>query len=208
MSPRIPQDELPYDEHGYREYGVMLHVSGSQIRLLRKFHEAIGLSDFSTLAHVSVNNFDLPQDLGEVMARLSLIATKTRPFRVQLDPDGAKPWGDGSSGSFSVVESQALVELHRAIRDGAARPDNEAAAASRPEVHATSCCLPFTAYLAATAEEAECAKRLLPKLDLGAGYVARSVELSARRGPARGGNYTVLASFPFSLRIGPESPPL
>lgn len=42
LSPRIPEDDLPHDKYGYREYGIMLHVTEQQIQTLRKFHEAIG----------------------------------------------------------------------------------------------------------------------------------------------------------------------
>ncbi len=200
MSPRIPEDDLPYDQHGYREYGVMLRAPLRQRRIIRRFHEAIGLSDFATQAHVSVWEFGQPRDLGEVMARLSLIAVKTRPFSIAFDVAGAKPWGEGFAGGFPVTQDLALMALREAVQsalDPIAKSTYPAGSRYRPHL---------TAYLAAAPEEAERAKRLLPELNLGAGYIAKSVELSARRGPARGGNYTVLASFPFGLRVGPENP--
>lgn len=201
MAPRILADDLPHDNNGYREYGIMLHATEQQIQTLRKFHEAIGLSDFVTRAHTSVHNVAEPE-LGEVMARLSSIAVETQPIRIELDPEGAKPWGDGRAGGFGVVENAPLLQFHEAVvqaLDPITKSLRQTGRKFWPHI---------TAYLAADAEESERAKKLLPKLDLGPDYVARSVELIGRRGPARGGSYTVLASFPFGVRVGPKDPPL
>lgn len=201
MSPRIPADDLPLDKHGIREYGVMLHASVKQNRALRSFHETIGLMDFATRAHVSIHNFGEPGDLGEVLRNLSELARTTKPIRVRFAGATASAWGKGAGG-FGVQEDEALLAFHEAVRQAldpvtkSLRPPDR-----KYWPH-------LTAYLAVSPDEAAKAEKLLPKLNLGSGFIARSVELSGRRGPARGGNYTVLASFPFSLRVGPADPPL
>ena len=202
MSPRIPADDLPHDKHGIREYGVMLHASARQNGALRKFHAVAGISDFATRAHVSVENFGEPTDLGEVMRRLSEIAVRTRPFRIKLDPEGAKPWGKGGAGGYEVELTEPLSAFQESVEKALSSVTKSIHAPGRkyhPHV---------TAYLATDEVGSARARKLLPELDLGSGYIARSVELSGRRGPARGGSYTVLASFPFSLRVGPADPPL
>lgn len=199
---RIVTDDLPYDKHGIREYGVMLHASPRQNGVLRRFHAAVGISDFATRAHVSVENFGLPTDLGEVMRRLSEIAVFTRPIRIKLDPEGAKPWGKGGAGGYEVELTEPLSAFQAAVEKALSPITKSTHAPGRkywPHV---------TAYLATDKIESARARKLLPELDLGSGYIGRSVELSGRRGPARGGSYTVLASFPFSLRVGPLDPPL
>ena len=202
MSPRIPADDLPHDIYGIREYGVMLHANAKQRLALRRFHEATGLSDFATRAHVSVHNFGEPTDLGEVMVRLSKLAVDTKPIRVRFAVEGPSPWGSGAAGGSGVQEDQALLAFHRAVRqalDPVTKSLHPPGRKFWPHL---------TAYLATDPDEAKKAKRLLPRLDLGGGFVASSVELTGRRGPARGGSYTVLASFPFGVRVGPADPSL
>ncbi len=203
MAPRIPDDDLPYDANGIREYGVMLHASAAQNRALRRFHAEIGLTDFSSRAHVSIHNFGEPQSLGEVMVRLSKLAIATAPIKIELDPDGAKPWGEGLAGGFKVSETDDLMAFNAAV-NAALDPVTKS-----PRAPGRKFWPHLTAYLATDAHEAELAKKLLKSLNLGKGYVARSVQLTGRRGPARGGNYTTLATFHFGgLRVGPTDPPM
>ncbi|GEM_PF-1296231 len=199
---RIAADDLLHDRHGIREYGVMLHASARQNAALRRFHAAVGITDFATRAHVSVENFGEPSDLGEVMRRLSEIAISTRPIPIKLDPQGAKPWGKGGAGGFGVELTGPLAAFQKLVEQALSPITKSIHPPGRqywPHV---------TAFLATDEHESARARKLLHGLDLGSGYVARSVELSGRRGPARGGNYTVLASFPFGLRVGPDDPPL
>ena len=188
MAERVDANSLPNDKFGFRIYGVMAHLPEPQASQTRKFHQLVGADDLATKPHCSIDNFYGPDDLDAVKAALASVASKHPPFETSVDLDDlhSAEWGcayslkrdEGHFALQSAVE-EAMIPLTKRLRP----PGSD----YWPHT---------TLVLDAKPNEYPLFEENLPKIDMSGNMRFESIELIGRVGPARGGEYQILASFP------------
>jgi len=186
---------LPDDEYGYGQYGVVLRATPEQAARVRQFQESIGVGDLAPQGFVSVCAmlYGL-SDMEELKARITRVAAVHRPFRVTFEKDPYATVGRGEIhfGIRKVVLTPEILSLRddmdKAL-EGLIKASVPLGQPYRPHV---------TLFLFATAGEAARGTELEPELDLGDGFDASAVELIGRSGHPRGGTLDTIESFPLT----------
>ncbi len=187
MSERVDANALPNDKFGFRIYGVMAHLPEPQAGQVREFHRLIGADDLATKPHCSIDNFWGPDDLDKVKAALAEVAARHGPFETSVDL-GDLRWGcvytlkhDADHFALQAAVQEAMMPITKRIYP-----------ADQPYWPHT------TLVLDAKPEEKPLFEANLSKIDMSGTMRFESIELIGRVGPARGGEYQILASFPLS----------
>jgi 2'-5' RNA ligase len=185
---------LPNDRFGYSVYTVVAHASPEQARIVSEVRETVGQARAVIPAHVTVRGtFHGIESLGEMRGLLRETAAGLPPGQVEFDPAG---WqlhavdGDRHGCAMPCVTTPALRSLHERF-DAVVRPRSQDAYGNTYRAHMTLC-------QDCTREQALQALALLAGLDIGTGFDFGSVELMGRVGPAFGGEWTLIESFPLA----------
>jgi 2'-5' RNA ligase len=183
---------LPNDRFGHSVYALVAHACPEQVRIIAEVREAVGQARAVIPAHVTVRGtFYGIESLEEMRGLLRETAAGLEPAQVEFAPDG---WtsvaedGDRHSCAMPCVTSPALLALHQAF-DAVIGPRSQDAYGDGYHAHMTLC-------QDCTGEQIRQAEELVATLDIGTGFPFESVELMGRVGPAFGGEWTLIESFP------------
>ncbi len=188
---RIVDDKtLPNDKFGYRIYGVMAHLPEPQASEVRKLHQLVGATDLATRPHCSLDNFWGPDDLDAVKKVLWAVAKEHAPFETSVDEQGLQmgDWGC----AYTLKPAPGFLELQQSIREGLLPVTKRIYSADTPFWPHT------TMLLDAKPEEVPLIASSLKQVDMLGPMRFSSFELIGRVGPARGGEYHVLESWPLA----------
>ena len=190
MARVIDDTTLPNDKFGYRIYGVMAHLPEPQASEIRKFHKLVGADDLATKPHCSLDNFWGPDDLDAVKAAIKRVANQHSPFETEVDFSDTRvaDWGC----AFSLKPVEAHTKLHDALVTALDPLTKRIFSVDGPYWPHT------TALLSAKPGEVPKILPNLEKIDLSGVMRFETIELIGRVGPARGGQYQVLESYPLS----------
>jgi len=189
---------LPNDRFGYSVYTVVAHASPEQVRMVADVRAAIEMARAAIPAHVTVRGtFHAIESLDDMRGMLREVAAGHEQARVEFGPgDWRFTVQDGGHDAvMPCVTTPGLLALHEVV-DAAIRPRSENAYDDGYRAHMTLC-------QDCTGEQIERAKALVAGLDIGTGFTMSSVELMGRVGPAFGGGWELIESFP--LARGPVS---
>jgi 2'-5' RNA ligase len=184
----IDDTTLPNDKFGYRIYGVMAHLPEPQASEIRKFHKLVGADDLATKPHCSLDNFWGPDDLDAVKAAIAGVATRHRPFETEVD------FSDTRIAEWGCAYTLKSVPDHHALHDAlitALDPITKRIYSIDSDYWPHT-----TALLDAKPDEYPRIRPNLEKIDMTGSMRFETIELIGRIGPARGGEYEILASFP------------
>jgi 2'-5' RNA ligase len=188
---------LPNDRFGYSVYSLVSHASPEQVRLVAEVREAVGQARAVIPAHVTVRGtFYGVDSLEEMRGLLRQTAAGLEPTRVEFSPGGWKLHtddGDRHGCFMPCVTSPALRSLHETF-DTVIRPHSQDAYGDSYRAHLTLC-------QDCTREQVQQAMELVADRDFGTGFSFHSVELMGRVGPAFGGEWTLIESFPLAPRV-------
>ena len=186
----VDASDRPNDRFGYSVYAGVLTAAPRQVAEVAKLREAIKPRRSMLPAHVTVmGTFCDVQSLDEIKRIFAGVARGCRPVEVKFDGTGMHIYPDWAS--FDVVKRAELVRLH-----------DELTAAVSPHVtdaygYAEHGYTPhLTLWQECPPEDQTLADRLGRELDLGRGFTARAVDLVGRAGPAHGGRWVTVESFP------------
>jgi 2'-5' RNA ligase len=185
---------LPNDRFGYSVYSVVAHASPEQVQMVAEARKTIGQERAVIPAHVTIRGtFYGMENLEEIRGLLRETAAGLQPAQVEFSPGG---WtfvaddGDRHSCVMPCVMTPALLSLHETF-DAAIRPRSKNAYEDNYRAHLTLC-------QDCTDEQIQQAKALVARLDIGTGFSFGSMELMGRVGPAFGGEWRLIESFPAS----------
>lgn len=185
---------LPNDRFGYGVYSLVAHASPEQVRLVAEVREAVGQARAVIPAHVTIRGTFYGIDgLDRMRGLLRRTAASLEPARVEFGPGGWELLSEGGGRqacALPCVTSPELRSLHEAF-DAVIRPDSHDAYGGAYRAHLTLC-------QDCTRDQARQALELIARQDFGAGFAFDSVELVGRVGPAFGGGWTVIESFPLA----------
>ena len=184
----VDDTTLPNDKFGYRIYGVMAHLPEPQASEIRKFHKLVGADDLATKPHCSLDNFWGQDDLDAVKTAIQQVAAVNPPFETEVDFSDTRIADWGCAFTLKTVESHTA--LHDALVSALVPLTKRIFSADSPYWPHT------TALLSAKPNEVPLMKPNLDKIDMGGTMRFESIELIGRIGPARGGEYHVLESYP------------
>ncbi len=183
---------LPDDEFGYSVYTVVALADRHQIDAVDGVRNAIGLVRATIQAHVTIRGtfFDIAslKDLRESIAR---VASEQRHASVEFSPGGWKFVRSESGRHAALMPCETtpdLLALNKAF-DQVIRPASTNAYRDEYKAHLTLC-------QDCTDEQIAEAERVSKDLDIGDGFEVRSVQLMGRVGPAFGGEWKLIESFP------------
>jgi 2'-5' RNA ligase len=185
---------LPNDRFGYSVYTLVAHASPAQVRMVAEVRRAVGQARAVIPAHVTVRGtFHGIESLVNMRELLRRTATGLQPGEVEFDPGGWQlhtAGGDRHGCAMPCRTTPALRSLHETF-DAVIRPRSENAYGGTYRAHMTLC-------QDCTREQVRQARALVAHLDIGAGFGFGSVELMGRVGPAFGGEWTLIESFPLA----------
>lgn len=188
----VDQRTLPNDQFGYSVYTLVAHASQKQIEAIDGVRRAIGLTRATIPAHVTVRGtFHSIDNLTGIRVALREAALRRAPVSVIFGPEGWKYFtGDGDRNTAIMLceTTQDLLDL-REWFDAIIRPISTNAYRDEYLAHMTLCQDCTTAQI-------QKAKELAVNLDIGRGFEISSVELMGRVGPAFGGEWKLIESFP------------
>lgn len=183
---------LPNDRFGYSVYTVVAHAERRQLELVQDVRKAINLTRATIPAHVTVRGtFHSIESLEEIRSLIKSTAVKQERARVQFSADGWKFIEQDNGRHIGIMPCETtpdLLVLHKAF-DAVIRPRSVNAYPDSYRAHMTLC-------QDCTDEQIAKAKELASTLDVGDGFDVTSVELMGRVGPAFGGSWEVIESFP------------
>jgi 2'-5' RNA ligase len=181
-------DHLSDDPFGYSCYTLVLPAQESIKQLADRIEQEAGITRAKIPAHITVKGtFYGIDSLDEIKQRVEAIAARTPAFTIPLA--GAQSvWGE-QGGGLSVPVTSPLQALHDALV-AAIAPLGQPAYQDDPyRPHMTYVQDVSPAGLAA-------AKARVAQTDFGPFFHAETVDLMGRIGPAHGGRWTLIASFP------------
>jgi 2'-5' RNA ligase len=188
---------LPNDRFGFSVYALVAHASPEQVRTVAEVREAVGQVRAVIPAHVTVRGtFYGIESLEGMRGLLRKAAAGVEPTRVEFSPGGWNSHtddGDRHGYVMHCLTTPALRSLHETF-DLVIRPRSEDAYGDGYRAHLTLC-------QDCTAEQIRQAETLVAGLDFGTGFSVESVELMGREGPAFGGEWTLIESFPLAQRV-------
>jgi 2'-5' RNA ligase len=188
---------LPNDHFGYSVYALVAHATPEQVRMVAEVREAVGQARAVIPAHVTVRGtFYGIESLEGMRGLLRETAAGLEPARVEFSPGGWKLHtddGDRHGCVMPCVTTPALRSLHETF-DAIVRPRSQDAYGNDYRAH-------LTLYQDCTGDQIQRAEALVAGLDIGAGFSFESVELMGRVGPAFGGGWTLIESFPLARRV-------
>ncbi|TWF78145.1 2'-5' RNA ligase superfamily protein [Pseudonocardia hierapolitana] len=186
---------LPNDRFGYSVYALVAHASPEQVRMVDEVREAVGQERAVIPAHVTVRGtFHGIASLDQMRALLRETAGGLEPAQVTFGPGGwtIHPDGDRHSCGMPCVTTPALVSLHHAF-DAVIRPRSVDAYGDGYRAH-------LTLFQDCAREQVQRAGAVVAGPDIGTGFEFDSVELMGRVGPAFGGEWVLIESFPLAPR--------
>jgi 2'-5' RNA ligase len=184
---------LPNDRFGYSAYALVAHAAPEQVRAVAELRKAIGQARAVIPAHVTVRGtFYGIESLEEMRGLLRGTAAGLEPGEVEFSPDGWRFHTDdaGHHCAMPCATTPALLALHETF-DSVIRPRSEDAYGSGYRAHMTLC-------QDCSGEQIQKAEALVAPLDIGTGFSFGSVELMGRVGPAFGGEWRLIESFPLA----------
>lgn len=185
---------LPNDRFGYSVYTLVAHASPEQVRMVAQVREAIGQERAIIPAHVTIRGtFYGIDSLAELCGLLRETAAEQQPMQVEFSPGGWTFGSDNGDRRTCVLPCEttpALLSLHETF-EAVIKPRSANAYGHGYRAHLTLC-------QDCTNEQIQHAKTLLARLDIGAGFTFSSVELMGRVGPAFGGQWSPIESFPLA----------
>jgi 2'-5' RNA ligase len=188
---------LPNDRFGYSVYSLVAHAYPEQVRMVAEVRVAVGQERAVIPAHVTVRGtFYGIQSLNEMRALLRETAADLEPAEVKFDPGGWKIHTDDCDRHgylMPCVTTPALRALHETF-DALIRPRSQDAYRDSYRAHLTLC-------QDCTREQIQQAEGFVTGLDFGTGFSFDSVELMGRVGPAFGGEWTLIESFPLACSV-------
>ena len=187
----VDASDRPNDRFGYSVYATVALAAPDQVAKVRKVREAIGLKRATIPAHVTVRGtFYGVQNFDELAGLLRNLAFSQKPLRIEFS-GGWEFWVQSDGRGIGWRKVMATVEL-RALNktfDGVIRPRSNNAYPDEFLPHLTLC---------QDCDETQIAeaKRLAESLDIGSGFDCKEVTLMGRVGPAHGGRWVTVESFP------------
>lgn len=185
---------LPNDRFGYSVYSLVAHASAEQVQMVAEVRETVGQERAVIPAHVTIRGtFYGIESLEEIRRQLRETAADLAPAQVEFSPDGwtfAAEGGDRHGCEMPCVTTPALVSLHESF-NAVIRPLSKDAYGDGYRAHMTLC-------QDCTDEQIQHAKALVARLNIGTGFRVGSVELMGRVGPAFGGEWRLIESFPLA----------
>jgi 2'-5' RNA ligase len=184
----------PDDSFGYSVYALVAPAAGEHVRLVAEVRRAIRQERAAIPAHVTVRGtFHGIESLDEMRGLLRETAAAQEPALVEFGPGGwrfvPEP-DDRQSVLMPCVTSPQLLSLHRAF-DAVVSPRSQNAYPGAYEAHMTLC-------QDCTDPQIQRAKELLAGTDVGTGFRFDAVDLMGRVGPAFGGEWMQIESFPLA----------
>ena len=183
---------LPDDRFGYSVYTVVAHAEQWQIDLVEGVRKDINLTRATIPAHVTVRGtFHSIESLEEMRSLLKATAAKQELARVRFSAQGWKFIEQDNGRHIGIMPCETtpdLLALHKAF-DAVIRPRSANAYPDDYRAHMTLC-------QDCTDEQIEKAKHLAAGLDIGDGFDVTSAQLMGRVGPAFGGEWKLIESFP------------
>jgi hypothetical protein len=189
---------LPNDRFGYSVCALVAHATAEQVRMVAEAREAVGQARAVIPAHVTVRGtFHGIESLEGMRGLLRETAAVLEPAQVEFGPGGWKMHtedGDRHGCVMPCVTTPALRSLHETF-DAVVRPRSQDAYGNGYRAH-------LTLYQDCTGDQVQRAEAVVAGLDIGTGFSFESVELMGRVGPAFGGEWTLIESFPLARRRG------
>lgn len=183
---------LENDRFGYSAYTVVALANPDQVSKVDAARTAIGLNRATIQAHVTVRGtfFDI-ESLDDMRALLRGVAEAQKPAKVEFSPEGWKFIRRTPGQHIAIMPCETtpgLLALN-AVFDEVIRPRSQNAYPDEYRAHLTLC-------QDCTDEQMDEAERIAAQLDIGDGFKASSVHLMGRVGPAFGGEWKAIESFP------------
>ena len=188
------QRTLPNDSFGYSAYTVVAHASPEQVRMVAGVRKAIKLERATIPAHVTVRGtFHSIESLDEMRNLLRDVASQQKPAAVTFSPEGWKFIAQDNGRHIGIMPCETTPELRalNKVFDAVIRPRSVNAYPDDYRAHMTLC-------QDCTDEQIVQAQGLTAGLDVGTGFKINSVELMGRVGPAFGGEWKLIESFPLA----------
>ncbi|MBI4305808.1 MAG: 2'-5' RNA ligase family protein [Chloroflexi bacterium] len=179
------------DQFGHSVYAVVLMAPQDQVQMVSKLRETIKLTRAMPPAHLTVRGtFYRIVDLGDVDRRIAGVATTARPFRVEFGDQTES--NEGRNRSVAVKISEPLRRLNADLERVINPVSRDAYGASAFDPH-------LTVYMDASPEQIAKGRVLCGFLDLGPGFLATSMSLIGRVGPAYGGRWVEVKRYRFGV---------
>ncbi len=183
---------LTNDRFGYSAYTLVALADPAQISAVDAVRNAIGLKRATIQAHVTIRGtfFAIPS-LDDLIGTIRPVASEQAYATVEFSPPGWKFYRreSGRHGAIMPCETTPqLLALNKAF-DSVIRPISTNAYSDEYRAHLTLC-------QDCTDDQIAEAERLAEDLDIGSGFEVKSVQLMARVGPAFGGEWKLIESFP------------
>lgn len=183
---------LPNDEFGYSVYTLVALANANQVAKIDGVRTAIGLTRATIQAHVTVRGtFSTIESLDGLRDLLRQTASENHAVSVVFGADGWSYFNRGTgrnSGIMPCDTTPELLDLHSAF-DRVIRPISTNQYPDNYRAHMTLC-------QDCSEDQIEQARVLAADLDIGAGFDIESVQLMGRVGPAFGGEWKMIDSFP------------
>jgi 2'-5' RNA ligase len=186
----INASNRPDDRFGYSVYAGVLFATPEQRRAVQDLRTLIRPRRAMLPAHVTVlGTFcDIPS-LDEIKRCIREVAARHGQVEVRIEGEGVHIFKDAAG--FGIVKTPALTAIYEDLR-----------AIVHPLVtdaygYDTKGYMPhLTLWQECPPENMLLAERLGREISLGRGFLARDIALVGRAGPAHGGEWVTIESFP------------
>jgi len=185
---------LPDDRFGYSVYALVAPASTEHVQMVAAVRTAIGQERAAIPAHVTVRGtFHGIESLDEMRGLLRETAAGQEPALVEFDPGAWRFVAEAGGRHAAFVPcttSPRLRSLHE-VFDALISPRSQNAYPGPYRAH-------MTLFQDCTDAQVRRAKELVAGTDIGTGFRFAAVDLMGRTGPAFGGEWMLIESFPLA----------
>jgi 2'-5' RNA ligase len=191
----------PDDRFGYSVYALVAHAGARQVELIASARKTIKIDRAMIPAHVTIRGtFHTVDSLDKLRGLLRETAQQLSVARVKFSPESWKFIVQNNGRHLCIMPCETtpgLLALHGAF-DSVIRPHSQNAYPDGYRAHMTLC-------QDCTDEQIAKARELAAGLDVGDGFDVTSAQLMGRAGPAYGGEWKLIESFPLRKPGSPAS---
>ncbi len=188
-----PSDNLPDDQFRYSCYALVIPIPDNLRAQMNEIERQAGQERAKIPAHITVKGtFHGIESLDGVMDTVRAVTGKTSPVFITFN--GAETHWSDSSGFLNLPIPPELQALHDALV-AEVSPLGETVYTDDPyRAH-------MTIIQEVTPEGLNTARRMFEEIEFDEGFLADSVELMARSGPAYGGQWHMIQRFPLEGHV-------